>query len=140
MKSILVCAVMAALSFALPAAAAETAPSGRFLAQVISTSKPHRETVSGLLKGRRGLPSWVRNMVSRGDYVAAASQALVVDGKSRELFSVCQPKNCAGSQFKVLFSADGRTAVVRIVDAKLGEQFLGDPDASEKAVMMKPGL
>ncbi|MGV8936278.1 MAG: Ivy family c-type lysozyme inhibitor [Allorhizobium sp.] len=140
MKSFLLIAAMAALSIALPAAAAEPAPSGRFLAQVIGTSKPHRDAVASLLKGRRGLPSWVRNMISRGDYVAAASQAIVVDGTSRELFSVCQPKNCASSQFKVLFSADGRKAVVRIADTRLGEQFLGDPDASEKAAMMKPGL
>ena len=140
MKPNLSAAIVAVLVFATPAPAAEAALSGRYLPQVVATSKPHRETLAALLKGRRGLPSWVRNMVRQGAYVAAASEALVIDGSPHELFSACQPRDCEDSQLKLVFSADGRRAVLRIADRKLGEQLLGEPSEAEKAAMMKPGL
>lgn len=114
--------------------------SGNYLFEVISRSEPHRETLAGLLHGQRGLPTWVRNMVSRGNYVASASQQVVIGDKPMELFSVCQPHNCMDSQVKALFSSDGKKAYLRVHDTKLGELFLGEPDEAQKAPLMQQGL
>ncbi|SMD19559.1 Ivy family c-type lysozyme inhibitor [Rhizobium sp. RU36D] len=114
--------------------------SGNYLFEVLQRSKPHEETLSGLLRGKRGLPTWVRGMASKGNYVASASEQVTVDGVAMELFSVCQPHNCSDSQVKLLYSADGKTAYVRVIDAKLGEHIFGDPSQAQKAPLMRQGL
>ena len=111
--------------------------SGNFLFNVISSSEPHRETIKGLLRGRPGLPFWVRNMVTRGDYVAIASVEVGVDGKPMQLFSACEAGRCADSSIRVLFSADGKRAIVDVRDKKLGGTILGDPTPAEASVLLE---
>lgn len=113
---------------------------GNYLFDVLKRSPVHAETLAGLLRGERALPPWVRNMVARGTYVAGASTAVTVNGQAMELFTACEAHNCADSQVKVLFSADGRQAFLRVVDKKQGQIYLGDPSPEEKAPLMKPGL
>jgi len=132
---VLLLAVFCSLS--APAWADENTLSGNFLFNVISSSEPHREAIKGLLRGRRGLPSWVRNMVTRGDYVAIASVEVSVDGKPMQLFSACEAGRCADSSIKVLFSADGKRAVLDVRDKKLGGTTLGDPTPAEASVLLK---
>ncbi|MHB0953862.1 MAG: Ivy family c-type lysozyme inhibitor [Allorhizobium sp.] len=124
-------------SMSAPAWADENTLSGNFLFNVISSSEPHREAIRGLLRGRRGLPSWVRNMVTRGDYVAIASVEVSVDGKPMQLFSACEAGRCADSSIKVLFSADGKRAVLDVRDKKLGGTTLGEPTPAEASVLLK---
>lgn len=114
--------------------------SGNYLFEVVKRSKPHADTLTRLLRGQRGLPAWVRNMVSRGNYVTAASMQVVVGGVAMELFSACQPHNCDGSELKALFSADGKVGFLRIRDQRLGEVFLGEPGAAEKEPLAANGL
>ncbi|WP_454287876.1 Ivy family c-type lysozyme inhibitor [Rhizobium arsenicireducens] len=115
--------------------AAEPSLSGNFLPAVIATSEPHRETLIGLIRGKRGLPAWVRSMVSRDRYVALASKKVEVEGRPMQLFSACQPGNCAESAIRVLFSVDGKRAVMRIVDNKLKTLVLGEPTLAEAALL-----
>ncbi len=114
--------------------------SGNYLFEVLQRSKPHEETLAGLLRGKRGLPTWVRGMASKGNYVASASEQVMVDGVAMELFAVCQPHNCSDSQVKLLYSADGKTAYVRVIDSKLGEHIFGNPSEAQKAPLMRQGL
>ena len=134
-KPALLLAVLYLLS--APAWADENKLSGNFLFNVISSSEPHREAIKGLLRGRPGLPSWVRNMVTRGDYVAIASVEVSVDGKPMQLFSACEAGRCADSSIKVLFSADGKRAVLDVRDKKLGGATFGDPTPAEASVLLE---
>lgn len=132
----------ASMLFATPHAALAEGDklSGNYLFEVLQRSKPHEETLAGLLRGKRGLPTWVRGMASKGNYVASASEQVMVDGVAMELFAVCQPHNCSDSQVKLLYSADGKTAYVRVIDSKLGEHIFGNPSEAQKAPLMRQGL
>nr|WP_284739540.1 Ivy family c-type lysozyme inhibitor [Rhizobium sp. CG5] len=111
--------------------------SGNFLADVIATSEPHRDSLTALLKGRRGLPSWVRNMVSQPRYVALASERFDIAGQAMQRFRACQPGRCEASRIWVLYSADGKRAVARVVDEGLGETLFGDPSVAELAALRR---
>lgn len=133
-SSFLPVVMAAALVFALPLHAEESEPSlsGNFLPQVIATSAPHRAAVEKLVKGRRGLPYWVRSMVVRPKYIALASKSVTVDGKEMQLFSACEAGRCPDSNLRALFSADGKRVTVYIRDVRQGHLVLGDPTSAER--------
>ncbi|UJW76395.1 Ivy family c-type lysozyme inhibitor [Rhizobium sp. SL42] len=105
--------------------------SGNFLPAVIASSAPHRESLVALIKGKQGLPSWVRNMVRQPRYVALASKQVEVAGKPMQVFEACEAKRCEESRIRVLYSADGKRAVLRASDVKLGEKIFGQPSSGE---------
>lgn len=119
----------------LSATGAEPSLSGNFLPAIIAGSEPHRAALTGLIRGKPGLPAWVRNMVSRDRYVALASARGEVGGKPMQLFQACQPGRCAESAVRLLFSADGKRVVMRIADVKLGTVVLGEPTPAEMGVL-----
>ncbi|MBW8318618.1 MAG: hypothetical protein K0M47_04385, partial [Rhizobium sp.] len=113
----------------------EPSLSGNFLPAIIAGSEPHRTALTGLIRGKPGLPAWVRNMISRDRYVALASRRVEIDGKQMQLFAACQPGNCAASAIRVLYSSSGKRAVMRIADVKLGTIVLGEPGPDELDVL-----
>ncbi len=117
------------------AAPADPSLSGNFLPAVVATSEPHRNALVDLIRGKPGLPAWVRNMVSRDRYVALASSRVEVGGRAMQLFAACQPGNCAESAIRLLFSEDGKRVMMRIADLKLGTVVLGEPSPEELAVL-----
>lgn len=117
------------------ATAAEPSLSGNFLPAIIAGSEPHRAALIDLIRGKPGLPAWVRNMISRDRYVALASRRVEIDGKPMQLFAACQPGNCAASAIRVLYSRNGKRAVMRIADVKLGTIVLGEPGPAELDVL-----
>jgi hypothetical protein len=110
---------------------AEIALSGNFLPAVLQASVPHRDSLTGLIKGKPGLPSWVRNMIRQPRYVALASKQVEVAGRPMQVFEACEAKRCEESRIRVLYSADGRRAVLRLSDVKLGDKIFGQPSAGE---------
>ncbi|RCW21519.1 inhibitor of lysozyme (Ivy) [Ciceribacter lividus] len=125
-------AVAFALAFPLHAEEPAQSLSGNFLPQVIAMSAPHREALETLLRGRRGLPYWIRSMVVRPKYIALASKSVAVDGKEMQLFSACEAGRCAESRLRALFSADGKRVTVYIHDARQGHLVFGDPTPAER--------
>ncbi|QLF69704.1 hypothetical protein FE840_009205 [Peteryoungia desertarenae] len=111
--------------------------SGRFLSAVITTSEPHRESLEGLIKGKPGLPSWVRNMMSRPRFIALASETVEIAGKPMELFRACEAGRCAESALAVLYTPDGKRAVLRIADDRLGVTIFGDASEAELQVLSR---
>lgn len=114
--------------------------SGRFLQEVVGSSKKHEQSLRQLLQGERGLPSWVRNLMSNPRYVSGASQAVTVDGVAMELFGVCLAKHCDESRMRVLFQPDGTAVAVRVTDKSLGEVVLGKPSAEALSQLRREGL
>lgn len=115
--------------------AAEPSLSGNFLPAVIVSSEPHRQALVGFIRGKPGLPAWVRNMVRRDRYVALASRRVEIEGRSMQLFAACQPGRCAASALRLLYSEDGKRALMRIADVRLGTIVLGDPGPAELGVL-----
>ncbi|CAH0339878.1 hypothetical protein RHI9324_01531 [Rhizobium sp. CECT 9324] len=113
------------------AQAPDASLSGNFLPAVLAASEPHRESLQALIKGKPGTPFWLRNMVRQPRYVALASKKVDVAGKPMQLFEACEAKRCDDSRVRVLYSADGKRAVLRISDSKLGEKLFGEPSIGE---------
>lgn len=137
MKRSILTAMMVVLSLLSPAAAQDnaglpdTSLSGNFLPKVLETSAAHRDSVVALVKGKPGLPFWVRALVRQPRYVALASEEVEISGERRQRFRACEAQHCDASWLVAIFSADGKHAVLKVSDAKLGVKFFGNPTPDE---------
>lgn len=109
----------------------DTSLSGNFLPKVLETSAAHRDSLLGLVKGKPGLPFWVRALLRQPMYVAFASEEVEIAGDRRQRFRACEAQHCDASWLVVIYSADGKHAVLKVSDAKLGVKILGDPTPDE---------
>ena len=120
--------------------AAEEAKSGRFLHEIVASSQPHRESLQQLLRKTQRLPPWVRNMITNPLYVSGASTAVTIAEKPFELFGACLVRLCPQSHLRILFTPQGKIVSMRVVDEKMGEILLGEPDADQLLQLSKPGI
>ena len=120
--------------------AAEEAKSGRFLHEIVASSQPHRESLQQLLRKTQRLPPWVRNMITNPLYVSGASTAVTIAEKPFELFGACLVRLCPKSHLRILFTPQGKIVSLRVVDEKMGEIRLGEPDADQLLQLSKPGI
>lgn len=128
-----VIALLAILSLGISPLHAQTSTSmaGNFLPSVLANSAAHRDSLMDMIKGKPGLPFWVRALVRQPRYVALASEEVSVKQKRMQLFRACEPYKCEKSFIRVLFSEDGKRALLYISDAKLGIKIFGDPTPEE---------
>jgi hypothetical protein len=115
----------------LHAQTASPSLAGNFLPSVLATSPVHRDSLMDMIKGKPGLPFWVRALVRQPRYVALASEEVQVKDKRMQLFRACEPKTCEASWIRVLYSEDGKRALLYISDDKLGIKIFGDPTPEE---------
>ena len=115
----------------LHAQTASTSLAGNYLPSVLATSPAHRDSLMEMIKGKPGLPFWVRALVRQPRYVALASEEVAVKDKRMQLFRACEPRTCETSWIRVLYSEDGKRALLYISDAKLGIKIFGDPTPEE---------
>lgn len=120
--------------------AAEEAKSGRFLHEVVASSQAHRESLQQLLRKTQRLPPWVRNMITNPLYVSGASTTVTIAEKPFELFGACLVRLCPKSHLRILFTPQGKIVSMRVVDEKMGEILLGEPDADQLLHLSKPGI
>lgn len=134
MKKILGISLLFAFSLHSVAAIAQTASTslaGNYLPSVLATSPAHRDSLMEMLKGKPGLPFWVRALVRQPRYVALASEEVAVKDRRMQLFRACEPRTCETSWIRVLYSEDGKRALLYVSDAKLGIKIFGDPTPEE---------
>lgn len=135
---------LACLLLLQAAASAEDKPvplAGQNLGEVLDKSEARRNAAEKLRFGIPGLPSWARYFIRRNDYVSTPSEEVEIGGAKYQLFHTCQPGNCSGMQMHILFSADGKTAWMRLYQKGKPDIFLGEPDEGQKKVLMeKNGL
>jgi hypothetical protein len=124
---------------ALAAEAQTASPSlaGNYLPSVLATSPAHRDSLMEMIKGQPGLPFWVRALVRQPRYVALASEEVAVKDKRMQLFRACEPRTCEASFIRVLYSEDGKRALLYVSDAKLGIKIFGDPAPEELAFLTR---
>ena len=70
-------------------------------------------------------------------YVALASEEVKVKDKRMQLFRACEPRTCESSWIRVLYSEDGKRALLYVSDAKLGIKIFGDPTPEELAFLTR---
>lgn len=133
MKRYLIALGLLAAVSAAPLHAQTASPSlaGNYLPSVLATSPAHRDSLMEMLKGQPGLPFWVRALVRQPRYVALASEEVAVKDKRMQLFRACEPRTCETSWIRVLYSEDGKRALLYVSDAKLGIKLFGDPTPEE---------
>jgi len=110
---------------------------GNYLPSVLATSPAHRDSLMEMIKGQPGLPFWVRALVRQPRYVALASEEVAVKDKRMQLFRACEPRTCEASFIRVLYSEDGKRALLYVSDAKLGIKIFGDPAPEELAFLTR---
>jgi hypothetical protein len=131
-KLILIFAVLLVFgSSPLHAQTASPSLAGNYLPSVLATSPAHRDSLMEMIKGKPGLPFWVRALVRQPRYVALASEEVKVKDKRMQLFRACEPRSCEASFIRVLYSEDGKRALLYVSDAKLGIKIFGDPTPEE---------
>ena len=87
-----------------------------------------------MLAGQRNIPPWLGKN-AKGATTGAGHQA-VIEGRDAELYYACQPHDCSGSRFVVMFTDRGaRAKGVLIVEGRT-PRFFGRPDAVEAAALM----
>jgi hypothetical protein len=121
----------------LHAQTASTSLAGNYLPSVLATSPAHRDSLMEMLKGKPGLPFWVRALVRQPRYVALASEEVAVKDRRMQLFRACEPRTCETSWIRVLYSEDGKRALLYISDAKLGIKIFGDPTPEELSFLAR---
>lgn len=134
-------ALLAALSLSaapLHAQTASTSLAGNYLPSVLAASPAHRDSLMEMIKGQPGLPFWVRALVRQPRYVALASEEVAVKDKRMQLFRACEPRTCESSWIRVLYSEDGKRALLYVSDAKLGIKIFGDPTPEELTFLARP--
>lgn len=125
---------------AVPLHAQTASPSlaGNYLPSVLAASPAHRDSLMEMIKGQPGLPFWVRALVRQPRYVALASEEVKVKDKRMQLFRACEPRTCESSWIRVLYSEDGKRALLYVSDAKLGIKIFGDPTPEELTFLARP--
>ncbi|EKF57613.1 hypothetical protein QWE_20613 [Agrobacterium albertimagni AOL15] len=134
-------AIAAALSLSAAPICAQTASTslaGNYLPSVLAASPAHRDSLMEMIKGQPGLPFWVRALVRQPRYVALASEEVAVKDKRMQLFRACEPRTCETSWIRVLYSEDGKRALLYVSDAKLGIKIFGDPTPEELTFLVRP--
>ena len=138
MRRVLTLLAVLALSVSpLHAQTASTSLAGNYLPSVLATSPAHRDSLMEMIKGKPGLPFWVRALVRQPRYVALASEEVTVKDKRMQLFRACEPYKCEKSFIRVLFSEDGKRALLYISDATLGIKIFGDPTPEELSFLAR---
>ncbi|ODS51998.1 MAG: hypothetical protein ABS40_19095 [Agrobacterium sp. SCN 61-19] len=122
----------------LHAQTASTSLAGNYLPSVLAASPAHRDSLMEMIKGQPGLPFWVRALVRQPRYVALASEEVAVKDKRMQLFRACEPRTCESSWIRVLYSEDGKRALLYVSDAKLGIKIFGDPTPEELTFLARP--
>jgi hypothetical protein len=110
-------------SASLPASA-----ENQFLFDVMKTPA-YRHAWIEMLAGAKGLPPWIGQITGKNNYVATPGTTATIGGSSYRLFHACEAHNCGGSQFEVIFTADGNRAFGMLKDENHPTRWFGAPDA-----------
>ncbi|ACR68365.1 hypothetical protein DBV23_02615 [Edwardsiella ictaluri] len=130
------------LAYAAPGMADEAIPPS--LSELMAQPS-YQQSWKQALQGEKDLPSWVRS----GQGTSTPPQTLTWQDKAYQVGMICQPHNCGNRQVFIAFSGDRRQAwALRVTlpdsDAAMLHpskhvhfQWLGNPDASLKTLLMK---
>jgi hypothetical protein len=113
----------------ISAAAAEE----RYLYDVI-TKPAYKHAITAIVAGQP-LESWVKAVLSGEEGLGTPGKTVAAGGASYELYDVCQPHNCGGNFFYVLFAPGGGQAWAVLTKDDRIVRFYGAPNPSQQKLL-----
>lgn len=98
----------------------------------------YRKAYVQMMAGAKNLPSWLKQITGKEDYVTAPADNVTIEGTAYLLVNACKAHDCADNTLELLFSPGGAPAYgLLIIDAK-ERRWFGNPNAAQQAVLAKP--
>jgi hypothetical protein len=129
-------AIVAAMLALAGAAGAARAADSEFLFEVLHKPAFHASWEK-LLREVQPTPDWLLRFKKDYDGVAGEVVNETIDGKPYAMSFVCEPKDCLGHKFVVLFAADGARAFGALGGKDNSPAFFGAPGQAEQDAMSK---
>jgi hypothetical protein len=124
------------LAFLVVAGSAEAAEQP-FLFEALNGRTSYRVSWERLMKLVQPTPDWLAQFNRNFDGVAGQISPVDIDGKTYELSFVCEPTDCDGHRFVVLFDAGGARAFGALGGKDNSPAFYGSPSPAEQEAMAK---
>jgi len=124
------------LAFMILAGAAEAAEAP-FLFDVLHGRTAYHASWDRLMRLVEPTPDWLVRFNRDFDGVSGQMTSLAIDGKPYELSFVCEPTDCQGHKFVVLFDANGAHAFGALGGKDNSPAFYGKPSPAEEEAMAK---
>ena len=118
------------LGLAIPVAAAEELA---YLYDVI-TKPAYKHSLTAIVAGQP-LESWVKVVLSGEEGLGTPGKTVAAGGAGYELYDVCQPHNCGGNFFYVLFTSGGGQAWAVLTKDDRIVRFYGAPNAAQQKLL-----
>ena len=115
---------------AISAAAAEELA---YLYDVI-TKPAYKHAITTIVAGQP-LESWVKAVLSGDEGLGTPGKTVSAGGANYELYDVCQPHNCGGNFFYVLFAPGGGHAWAVLTKDDRIVRFYGAPNATQQRLL-----
>jgi hypothetical protein len=129
-------AIVAAILALASAASAAKAADSEFLFEVLHKPAFHASWEK-LLKDVEPTPDWLLQFKKNYDGVTGELVNETIDGKPYTISFVCEPKDCLGHRFVILFEADGARAFGALGGKDNSPAFFGAPNQAEQDAMSK---
>jgi len=96
-----------------------------------------KNAYTAMMSGATHLPSWLREITGKGNYVATPETPASIGGVAYRLFHACEAHDCAGHELEVMFSPDAAQAYGLLIDGDKPRRWFGAPNADQKAALTK---
>ena len=124
------------LAFIVMAGAAQAAET-QYLFDVLHGRTAYHASWDRLMKLVQPTPDWLIRFNRNFDGVASQLSSVTIDGKPYSLSFVCEPSDCAGHQFVVLFDGGGAHAYGALGGKDNEPAYYGAPSAAEQDALAK---
>lgn len=88
----------------------------------------YRKTFNAMFLGQRNLEPWLKGYITDRNGVDSPGETRTIDGKTYELYQVCQPHNCINNFIYVFFEPGGSRAWALFTKDDGTTRFFGNPD------------
>jgi hypothetical protein len=91
----------------------------------------YRKAWTGLIRSERNLPSWFGQITGKGNYVAAPTTSVSVEGVTYQVYFACKAHDCGANKIEVMFAPDGTQAWGALIDQDAPVRYLGNPSPAQ---------
>ena len=99
----------------------------------------YRQSFIKMFKGERNLDPWLTRYIKNSYGVDGPGKIIKIGHKTYEFQEVCEPHNCCGKLFYILFSPKGARAWGLFLTEDGTSRFFGKPDDNIKYALISHG-
>jgi hypothetical protein len=100
----------------------------------VMTKPTYKRSLNAIVAGQP-VETWVRNVLSGEGGLATPGKVMSAGQANYELYDACQPHNCGGNFFYVLFAPGGSQAWAVITKDDRIMRYYGAPNATQKRLL-----